>query len=233
MLANNEVGTIQPVSEIARHAREQGTLVHTDAVQAPGKIRVDVRELGVDLLSISGHKFNGPKGIGALFVKEGTKLDSLVLGGAHERGRRAGTENVAGIVGLGKACEIVGSDKDHPVRMRALRDRLENRITSEIADTRVNGHPEHRLPNTSSISFEGVKSDSLLMNLDLEGIAVSAGSACHSGAHEPSHVLTAMGISHENAAATIRFSVGRGTTEEDIDRTLNVLQVHVERLRGG
>lgn len=231
MLANNDVGTIQPVEEIAELARERGVLMHTDAVQAPGKIPVDARRLGVDLLSISGHKFNGPKGSGALYVRQSTKLGPLLVGGAHERNRRAGTENVAAIVGFGKACEIAGCGSQRVAQTRALRDRLERGILDNIDAVKINGHPKKRLPNTSNVSFEGVRADSLLMNLDLEGIAVSAGSACASGANEPSHVLTAMGLSRAETASSLRFSLGDGNTAEQVDRTVEVLIELVARLR--
>jgi cysteine desulfurase len=232
MLANNDVGTIQPVAEIARLARERGILTHTDAVQAPGKIPIDVRQLGVDLLSISAHKSYGPKGTGALFVRDGTKLDPLLFGGSHEQNKRAGTENVAGIVGLGKACEIAAQDSDVVAELRSLRDHLERGILESIEGTGVNGSKDGRLPNTTNICFHGVRSDSLLMNLDLEGIAVSAGSACASGAVEPSHVLLAMGLSRDDANSSLRFSLGRGNSPEQVERVLEVLVRIVARLRG-
>jgi len=232
MLANNEVGTIQPVREIAGTARERGILVHTDAVQAVGKIPVDVQQLGVDLLSLSGHKIYGPKGIGALYVRRGVKVAPLIYGGHHERRQRAGTENVPAIVGLGKACELAREELDRSaVRLAALRDRLEKGIRSQIPHVQLNGHPENRLPNTLNVNFSFVEGESLLMNLDLLGIAVSAGSACASGTSEPSHVLTAMGIGPEQSQGSIRFSLGRGTTEKDVDATVKALTEIVGRLR--
>ncbi len=231
MLANNDVGTIQPLEEIARLAREHGALSHTDAVQAPAKIPVHVAELAVDLLSISAHKFNGPKGIGALYVRDGTNLGPMLLGGSQERKRRAGTENVAGIVGLGKACEIAANSSAANQRIRSLRDRLEQSVLGQIDGTKVNGHPKQRLPNTSNISFQGVSADSLLINLDLEGVAVSAGSACASGAVEPSHVLLAMGLSREEAQSSLRFSLGQGNTVAEVDHAIEVLIGLVARMR--
>ncbi len=232
MLANNEVGTIQPLTEIAGVAKERDLLVHTDAVQAVGKIPLNVQQLGVDLLSLSGHKFYGPKGIGALYIRRGVNVAPLIYGGHQERRRRAGTENVPAIVGLGKACELAGEElEDSAARVAALRDRLEEGILSQIPQTQLNGHPENRLPNTLNMSFSSVEGESLLMNLDLLGIAVSAGSACAAGAAEPSHVLTAMGIDPEQSQGSIRFSLGRGTTEADVDATVKALVEVVGKLR--
>ncbi len=232
MLANNEVGTIQPLQQIAEVANKRGILVHTDAVQAMGKIPVNVQQLGVDLLSLSGHKFYGPKGIGALYIRRGVKVAPLIYGGHHERNRRAGTENVPAIVGLGKACELAREDLDRSaVRLAALRNRLEEGILSQIPHVQLNGHPELRLPNTLNVSFSFVEGESLLMNLDLLGIAVSAGSACTSGATEPSHVLTAMGRNPEQLQGSIRFSLGRGTTDEEVDDTVKALIEIIGRLR--
>lgn len=232
MLANNEVGTIQPLQEIAETAKERGILVHTDAVQAVGKIPVNVQQLGVDLLSLSGHKIYGPKGIGALYIRRGVKVAPLIYGGHHERNRRAGTENVPGIVGFGKACEMAREELDqNAARVAALRDRLEKGILSQIPHVQLNGYPEYRLPNTLNVSFSFVEGESLLMNLDLMGIAVSAGSACTSGTSEPSHVLTAMGRSPEQANGSIRFSLGWGTTDEDVDDTVKALVEIVGKLR--
>jgi len=232
MLANNEVGAIQPVQEIAGTAKEKGILVHTDAVQAVGKIPVSVQQLVVDLLSLSGHKIYGPKGIGALYIKRGVKVTPLIYGGHHERSRRAGTENVPAIVGLGKACEIAREQIDRDaISVVALRDRLEEGILSHIPHVQLNGHPEYRLPNTLNVCFAFVEGESLLMNLDLMGIAVSAGSACTSGTSEPSHVLTAMGIGPEQAHGAIRFSLGRGTTEDEVDTTIKALVEVVGKLR--
>ena len=226
MLANNDVGTLQPVAEIAGAARARGVLVHSDAVQALGKVPVRVDELGVDLLSISAHKIHGPKGCGALYVRRGVadRLAPLVLGGAHERGRRAGTENVAGLVGFGAACELAaaGLTRDPP-RLAALRDRLERGLLARWPSARVNGHPVERLPNTSSVCLPGVDGEALLMSLDLSGVAVSTGSACSSGTLEPSHVLAAMGIDERLARGAVRFSLGRGNTEEEVDAALDAL----------
>jgi cysteine desulfurase len=231
MHANNEIGTIQPVAEIARIARERGALVHTDAVQSAGKIPVDVKALGVDLLSLSAHKFNGPKGIGALWVRRGTRLAAAQTGGRQERGRRAGTENVAGIVGLGAAAELARRKLMHADRVRALRDRLEQGILTAMPGTALNGTPDARVPNTSNIGFDGVEAESLLIALDLEGIAVSTGSACSSGTLEPSHVLRAMGLPTDRAQNSIRFSLGDDNTEAEIDHVLAVLPRVVAKLR--
>lgn len=232
MHANNEVGTIQPVAELARIARERGALMHTDAVQSAGKIPVDVRTLGVDLLSISAHKMNGPKGVGALWLRRGVRLTPLLTGGRHERGRRAGTENVAGIAGFGVAAAIAARKMDaDAARMSALRDRLEGEVLRAVPGTAVNGGGSPRVPNTTNISFERVEAESLLIALDLEGIAVSTGSACSSGTLEPSHVLKAMGFPAHRTQNSIRFSLGMGNSVADIDRLLAVLPGVVEKLR--
>jgi len=232
ILANNDVGTIQPIRDIARLAKERGVLMHTDAVQAAGKIPVDVRALDVDLLSLSGHKLYGPKGIGALYIRRSVSIDPFIHGGHHERRRRAGTENVPAIVGFGKACEIAGEELDSaPPRIAALRDRLQQGIEERIEHVQLNGHPVHRLPNTLNVSFSFVDGESLLMNLDLMGVAASTGSACTSGSIEPSHVLTAMGRSAEQAQGSLRFSLGRGNTVEEVDFTINALVDVVGRLR--
>jgi len=226
MLANNDVGTLQPVAQIASAARARGVLVHSDAVQALGKLPVRVDELGVDLLSVSAHKIHGPKGCGALYVRRGVadRLAPLVLGGAHERGRRAGTENVAGLVGFGAACELAAAGlTEDPPRLAALRDRLERGVLARWPSARVNGHPTERLPNTSSVCFPGLDGEALLMGLDLSGIAVSTGSACSSGTLEPSHVLAAMGIEERLARGAVRFSLGRGNIAEEVDATLDAL----------
>lgn len=232
MHANNEIGTIQPIAEIAEIARRHNVLLHTDAVQSIGKIKVDVKELGVDLLSMSGHKIHAPKGIGVLYIKKGTKLRPLLVGGPHERSRRAGTENVAAIVGLGRACELAA---DHigtmQGRVRALRDKLENGILSGVPNTVLNGHKERRVPNITNISFEFVEGEGMTISLDLKGVAVSTGSACSSGALEASHVITALKRAPELAQGSIRFSLSRYTTEEEIDYTLKVVPEVVERLR--
>ncbi len=232
MLANNEVGTIQPVQEAAALAKSRGILFHTDAVQAMGRIPVDVHQLGVDLLSLSGHKFHGPKGCGALFVRSGITGPALIHGGHQERGRRAGTENVAAIVGLGAACRLAGTRlKETNLIAASLRDRLEEGILKRVAGVKVNGCPEHRLPNTLNVSFDGVDGQLLAMNLDLAGIAVSTGSACQAGMSEPSYVLSAMGSSNEEASNCLRFSLGTDTTEEEIDTVLESLPELVEGLR--
>jgi len=232
MHANNELGTIQPVAELAAIARTKGALVHTDAVQSVAKIPVNVRELGVDLLSLSAHKFNGPKGAGALWIKRGTRIAPILTGGKHERTRRAGTENVPAIAGMGVAAER-GRSKLEPdaARLAALRDRLEREILSRIPGTMVNGAREPRVPNTTNISFERVEAESLLIALDLEGIAVSTGAACSSGTLEPSHVLRAMGLPTHRAQNSIRFSLGAGNTDAEIDFLLEKLPKAVEKLR--
>lgn len=232
MYANNEVGTIEPVSEIAEIASDKEIYIHTDAVQAVGKIKVDVNKLGVDLLSLSAHKFYGPKGVGALFVKNGTKIDPLLHGGHHEQNRRAGTENVAGIVGLGKACEIalIEMEEDNK-RLKKLRDRLQRGITEKITDVVVNGHPDARLSGVLNICVKYVEGESILLYLDKEGIAASSGSACTSDTLEPSHVLTSMGIPPSVAHGSLRFSLGHSSNEQDIDKVLEVLPPIVKKLR--
>ncbi|MBN2055407.1 cysteine desulfurase [bacterium] len=220
MHANNEVGTIQPIAEIAGIARRHGVLVHTDAAQSAGKIPTDVQAMGVDLLSVAAHKLYAPKGVGALFVRRGVRLEKLIHGAAHEGNRRAGTENVAGIVGLGKACELCGIDREaHAARLGMLRDRLHAGLREIAPPPRLNGHPELRLPNTLSLGFPGVRADALLRRLT--GVAVSAGAACHSGAVEMSATLRAMDVPVEYAMGTIRFSIGRFTTEAEIDRAIH------------
>ena len=232
MHANNEIGTIQPIAELAQIARARGALFHTDAVQSAGKIPVSVRALGVDLLSVSGHKFYGPKGVGALWVKRGVRLSPLLAGGKQERNRRAGTENVPGVIGMGAAAtrglERIGTEA---ARLSALRNRLEAGILSSVSNTEVNGAHEPRVPNTSNVSFERIEAESLLIALDLEGVAVSTGSACSSGTLEPSHVLKAMGLSSHRAQNSIRFSLGAANTEEEIDRVIAILPKIVAKLR--
>ena len=232
MFANNETGTIFPVKEIGEIAREKGVIFHTDAVQAVGKIPVDLKKLPVDILSLSGHKLNTPKGIGAQFIRQGTRLSPLIHGGAQERNRRAGTENIPYIIGLGKACEIAQRDfqKRHE-HLRGLRDRLQEGIFRTIPHVELNGHPTKRLPNTLNMSFFYVEGESLLLNLDLEGIAVSSGSACTSGSLDPSHVLLAMGKSPLLAQSALRFSLGWANTEEEVDYVLEVLPRVINRLR--
>jgi cysteine desulfurase len=232
MHANNEIGTIQPIADIAKAAHERGALVHTDAVQSAGKIPVDVRTLGVDLLSLSAHKFNGPKGAGALWVKRGTRMLPILTGGKHERNRRAGTENVPAIGGMGVAARLaVQKMGAEGARLEALRDRLEQAILSGIPGTAVNGSGP-RVPNTSNISFDRVEAESLLIALDLEGIAVSTGAACSSGTLEPSHVLRAMGFPAHRTQNSLRFSLGLFSTAEEVDRVVEVLPRLVEKLRG-
>jgi cysteine desulfurase len=233
MHANNEIGTIQPVAEIAAAAHERGALVHTDAVQSAGKIPVDVRALGVDLLALSAHKLNGPKGAGALWVKRGTRMHPILTGGKHERNRRAGTENTPALVGFGVAARLAaGKMQKETVRLGALRDRLEAGILSRVPGTAVNGTPTARVANTTNVSFERVEAESLLIALDLEGIAVSTGSACSSGTLEPSHVLRAMGFPAHRTQNSLRFSLGLFSTEEEVDRVIAVLPTLVEKLRG-
>lgn len=232
MYANNEIGTIQPISEIAKLSKEKGIYFHTDAVQAVGNVKIDVKEQNIDLLSLSGHKFYGPKGIGALYVKKGVKLISFVHGGGQERKRRAGTENVPGIVGLGKAIEMATINMDeHNERLIRMRDRLINTILEKVPYTRLNGHPERRLPGNTSFCFEYIEGESLLLSLDMKGIGGSSGSACTSGSLEPSHVLLAIGLPHEIAHGSLRLSLGEVNTEEDIDYVLQTLPEIVERLR--
>ena len=232
MHANNEIGTIQPIAEIAAIAHERGALMHTDAVQSVGKIPVDVRTLGVDLLSLSAHKFNGPKGAGALWIKRGTRMQPAMTGGKHERNRRAGTENVPAIAGLGVAAALAQSKlAAEGARVAALRDRLESGILASVPGTAVNGAPSARVPNTTNISFDRVEAESLLIALDLEGIAVSTGSACSSGTLEPSHVLRAMGLPTHRTQNSLRFSLGMFSTEAEVDRVVEVLPKLVEKLR--
>jgi cysteine desulfurase len=232
MAANNETGVLMPISEIGELAARRHVYFHCDAVQALGKIPIDCRELQTGLLSISGHKLGGPKGIGALVVRKGVKLHPLVHGGSQERNRRAGTENVPGIVGLGVACELAQASLfDEPRRLEQLRDRLEKGILSRIPGVQVNGDGAKRLPNTSNLSFAGLDADSLLVSLDLRGIAASSGAACGSGALKTSHVLAAMGVDPEMARGSVRFSLGRENTEADVDFVLEALIGIVARLR--
>jgi cysteine desulfurase len=230
MLANNETGIVEPVEEVVRIARARGVLVHCDAVQAAGKIPFDARALDVDTLAISAHKIYGPKGVGALYVKRGTRLKSFVRGGSQERNRRAGTENVAGIVGLGRAAELAREEmKAESSRLSELRDRLEARLLA-IPGAQRNGEGL-RVPNTANVSFAGVEAESLVMALDLAGLAVSTGAACAAGAVEPSHVLRAMGLPLERVQGSLRFSLGRGTTAEHVDRAAPLVAEAVEKQR--
>jgi cysteine desulfurase len=232
MHANNEIGTIQPIAELARLAHERGALFHTDAVQSAGKVPIDVKTLGVDLLSLSAHKFYGPKGVGAIWIRRGLRLLPIMTGGKHERNRRAGTENVAGIAGMGLAAQLARTKMaDEAARLAPLRDRLERGVLAAVPGTQVNGAREPRVANTTNISFERVEAESLLIALDLEGVAVSTGSACSSGTLEPSHVLKAMGFPAHRTQNSIRFSLGAATTEADVDRVIAVLPGIVEKLR--
>jgi cysteine desulfurase len=232
MHANNEVGTVQPVAALAAIAHERGALVHTDAVQSAGKISVSARALGVDLLSVSAHKLYGPKGVGALWVRRGVRLTQQMTGGRQERNRRAGTENVPALVGMGVAATLALQGlEEHGRRVGALRDRLEAGVLRDVPQTAVNGARDRRVPNTTNISFERVEAESLLIALDLEGIAVSTGSACSSGTLEPSHVLKAMGLGSSRAQSSLRFSLGAATTDAEIDRVVGVLPGLVQKLR--
>jgi cysteine desulfurase len=230
MLANNETGVVQPIADVVRIARARGALVHCDAVQAAGKVAFDVRALGVDLLALSGHKIYAPKGVGVLYVRRGTRLRPWVRGGSQERNRRAGTENIPGIVGIGRAAALAREELDsESPRLGALRDRLEQRLLA-IPGTRRNGDGP-RVPNTTNVSFEGIEAESLLMALDLAGVAVSTGAACAAGAVEPSHVLRGMGLPLERVQGSVRFSLGRGTREKDVDRAADAVQAAVARQR--
>ncbi len=232
MAANNEVGTIQPIAEIGEVCRNRGILFHTDAVQAVGAIPLDVQAMKIDLLSLSGHKLHGPKGVGALYIRKGVKIDNLIHGGAQERGYRAGTENLPGIVGLGKAVELAHANlAENAARMTRLRDRLIHGLTQRIPASRLNGHPELRLPGNVNISFDGVEGEALLLRLDLVGVAGSSGSACTSGALDPSHVLMALGLSEAAANGALRLTLGTQTTPEEIDAVLDILPPIVEDLR--
>jgi cysteine desulfurase len=233
MFANNETGVLQAVNEIGKIAAEADVYFHTDAVQAAGKIPVDVKETGCDLLTISAHKFHGPQGTGALFVRKGTLPQPLFYGGRHERSRRAGTENLAGIVGLGKAAEIAlaGFADGSVAQLTALRDRLENTVLESIEQVAVNGGGAPRTPNTSNISFDCIEGEAMVIALDLKGLSVSTGAACSSGAIEPSHVLTAMGLSADRARGSIRFSLGKQNTAEDVEFALELIPQVLNRLR--
>jgi len=234
MFANNETGVVMPINEIAALVKEKGIIFHTDAIQALGKMDINLNDISVDMLSVSSHKIYGPKGVGAIYIKTGLRIDPFIHGGGQERGRRSGTENVPAIVGFGKACEIVKEElksQKSEVRIKGMRDRLHNGITDKIDCLKLNGHPEKRLPNTLNLSFEDVEGESLVINLDLEGIAVSTGSACSEGNVDPSHVLLAMGLSKQQASSSIRFSFGRFNEEKDVDRVLEVLPRIVERIR--
>lgn len=232
MFANNEIGTIQPIKEIGAIAREHGILFHTDAVQAFGQIPIDVDELNIDMLSSSGHKLNGPKGIGFLYIRKGVKIRSFIHGGAQERKRRAGTENVPGIVGFGKAVEIAIATMDKRIKQETeLRDYLIDRILAEVPYTRLNGDRERRLPNNANFSFQFIEGESLLIMLDMAGICGSSGSACTSGSLDPSHVLLAIGLPHEIAHGSLRLTLGEDNTREEMDYVVEKIKGIVERLR--
>ncbi|UCC43584.1 MAG: cysteine desulfurase [Candidatus Zixiibacteriota bacterium] len=232
MHANNETGTVQDITALASVARERGVLFHTDAVQSIGKIEVDVRKLGVDMLSLTGHKIYGPKGTGALFVRTGIKFAPLFYGGAHERKRRPGTENVAGAVGLATALQVAARRRnDDFSTMSELTEFFIDTATALIPDCRINGSRESRIPQTVNISFDGIEGEAVVLNLDLQGVAASSGSACTSGAIEPSHVLVAMGVPPVSAQGAVRFSIGRATTRADLDYVLEILPPIVQRLR--
>ncbi|MFH1586791.1 MAG: cysteine desulfurase NifS [Candidatus Diapherotrites archaeon] len=232
MHANNEIGTIEPVEEIGKICRGKGVKFHTDAVQTAGKVPIDVEKMNIDALSISGHKIYGPKGVGALYLRSGTMLEPQILGGGHEFGKRSGTENIAGIVGLGKAMELAVKRMDkEAVRLALLQDKLSDKIQERIDGVKLNGHPEKRLPGNANFSFDFIEGEGLITHLDLEGIAASTGSACSTKSLEPSHVLTAIGLSHVQAHGSLRISLGKGNTEEDIDYLVEVLPPIIEKLR--
>lgn len=232
MFANNEIGTVQPIKEIGEVTKEKGVIFHTDAVQAYGNIVMDVNDLNIDLMSISAHKVYGPKGVGALYIRKGTKIHQLIHGGAQEKRRRAGTENIPGIVGFGKAAEMAYENiEDHINKLLDLRDKLTKGLMDKIPYTKLNGHPTKRLPGNVNLSFEFIEGESLLLSLDMVGIAGSSGSACTSGSLDPSHVLMAIGLNHETAHGSLRLTIGDFTTEEDIDYVIEKLPPIVDRLR--
>ena len=232
MFANNEVGTINPIAEIGKICRDKGVLFHTDAVQATGHVPIDVVKMNIDLLSISAHKFHGPKGVGVLYIRKGVRIPSLIIGGGQEKKRRAGTENVPGIVGLATALKLANEHMaENAVRVGALRDKLLKGIAERIPDVKLNGHPTKRLPNNVNYSIRYIEGESILLMLDINGIAASSGSACTSGALDPSHVLLAMGLPHEIAHGSLRLTLSEFTTEEEIDYVLDLLPQIVQRLR--
>lgn len=232
MLANNEIGTIEPLQEIAAICKEQGVVCHTDAVSAAGKMNLNVNELGIDLLTISGHKIHAPKGVGVLYIREGTPIHPLIHGGHHQGGLRAGTENITGIVGMGSACELLKAEwPAHARKMLVLRQRLEQAVLKRIPDVRLNGHPEKRLPNTSHFSVAYVEGEALLVSLDLEGVAVASGSACASGESEPSPTVKALNLPPQFRNSVVRFSLGEDNTEEEIDYAVDAFAAVVQRLR--
>lgn len=232
MYANNEIGTIEPIAELAAVAKEKGVLFHTDAVQAIGHVKIDVKAQQIDMLSLSGHKFHAPKGIGALYIRHGVRIQRLMQGGAQERGQRPGTENLAGIVGLGKAIELATADIDaRAAKMTAIRDHIIARILNEIPHTQLNGHPTRRMCGNVNVSFYFIESESVLLHLDLKGIAASSGSACTSGSLDPSHVLLAIGVSHEHANGSVRLSLSDENTMEEADYVVDALVETVSKLR--
>ncbi len=232
MFANNEIGTIMPIAEIGNIAKEAGVIFHTDAVQAVGMVPIDVKEMNIDMLSLTGHKFHGPKGCGALYVRKGVKLTSFITGGAQERMRRAGTENVPGIVGLGKAIELATANiEEKQAKLTKLRDYYIKKVLETVPYSRLNGHPTDRLAGNANISFEFIEGEGLLLSLDMKGISASSGSACTSGSLDPSHVLLAIGLKHEQAHGSLRTSFGEDNTIEDIDYIVNAVAEIVERLR--
>lgn len=232
MLANNVVGTVQPVGEISRHTKARGIALHTDAIQAVGNIPVKVNDLGVDLLAVSGHKFHGPKGVGALYVRQGTRLDPIIHGGGQERGKRSGTENVPGIIGLGKALQIAEAEREHKAaRLAGLRERLVKGVLNTVDEATYLGDPVKRLPGNACFSFKHIEGESLILHLDMMGIAASSGSACASNSLEPSHVILAMGYSAVDAHGSLRITMGRATTEAEVDKLIEVLPGIVTRLR--
>lgn len=232
MTANNEIGTIQPIEEIARMAHAKGALFHTDAVQAIGSVKIDVKAMGIDLLSLSGHKFHAPKGVGALYMKNSVHIERLIRGGAQERTQRAGTENLASIVGLGKAIELATADIDaHNARLTGMRDHMISEILARIPETRLNGDATRRLPGNVNVSVRYIEGESLLLSLDLKGIAASSGSACTSGALDPSHVLLAIGLPHEVAHGSLRLTMNEENTMEEVDTVVEALVEIVKRLR--
>jgi cysteine desulfurase len=232
MHTNNEIGTIQPLNELANITKEKGVYFHTDAVQSAGKIPLDTEKIPIDLASISGHKIYGPKGVGAIYIRKGVRITPLAHGGHHERSRRAGTENIPGIVGLGKAAEIALRDMEDQYRhLKSLTEAFFKKLHEKIVDISLNGHSEKRIPSTLNISFKGVEGESIILSLDMKGVAVASGSACTSGSLEPSHVLSALGIDPAIAQSSIRFGFGRGNTMEDVDYVCEVLPEIIERLR--
>jgi cysteine desulfurase len=232
MFANNEVGTIEPIAEIGKVCRDKGVLFHTDAVQATGHVPIDVVAMNIDMLSVSAHKFHGPKGVGVLYIRKGVRIPSLIIGGGQEKKRRAGTENVPGIVGLATALKLANAHmQENAERVGALRDKLIRGISERIPDVKLNGHPTKRLPNNVNFSIRYIEGESILLMLDINGIAASSGSACTSGSLDPSHVLLAMGLPHEVAHGSLRLTLSEFTTEDEIDYVLDLLPQIVQRLR--